>query len=980
MSLSPSDNYTGASYLGNIKENWVFQLYNQDSYLSLDGTDDVVDLGATTDSSPLAVRSTGAGGAGATICGWINFPVLDSGEYIFVNNTQDANWAGISIYKTGAHKLSILWGDGSGTTSSSYERMETKTATFSADTWTFFAIVTNFSVSVSDSTIYLGTGSTLNAYTGSGGLNSAGGGNNTTPTYGSGNAHIGKEILSDDSYGKFKIKNLGIYAAQLDSANVTALFNGGDFLSFEEDTGNYDESSNLKGYWEFNNGENFAQDLTSNIETGTITGAKYGGFLPLAMRDTTIDDVFYHGVVKSNPSIRESIDLVKSKSKVGNLSVNLINTKYQGSDLSAELFLGSNNYYNRNVKVYSQLNEMSDISECLQIYHGRLTDISHDDSSVKLSIVQKSPWDNKSLPVDKSIRGTFHPVVYGAFTTNNSTYAAPRFLENSTYFKHHVFPVPVDFVNLYFHCLGHKSVTSTDATLHFYESAVDEFIPLHDVNNSSSTSYISTEGQNFYTNYNLQRSFWFKPKASVGSHDWTNVDNLVEPTTAEDDSTSYANTSMMTASTSAASVTHDEDTTFTLPAFSDFAATTGSTHGFTVEIRSEAVTFYSSTNQSAGLASHHYALYDYSTGSVIQIGSNSSAATTAVGSGTSVTISANTKSKDLKTTYNADGYKDGFVLRWRRFAQTNTDVGGDPEVRGFGTLRIYDVRFKVTLALAIADNTEHKSKIPNIKQLYSGADGFTASWDGDAITLGHEAHRDMLIRYAGMPTIEPENWSTLNADRSTWTIRHWINKDTTLLKALEKLQYEFGFIHKISPDGKSKYIWIHGTGSNNALQASDAATTLKKADITSLNISTTPVSQIMTKAVINTEKHPAKNSYITSTTSTNATPRATYNIKSKENTSTINLDALTLAPNTTIQTDKQSDFFSYYSQATGDVKKVISCDIINAQKGYLLEAGDVIKFDDMPVVPFADDWNDYYMITSLVRSAGTIKIKAREIG
>ena len=52
----------------------------------------------------------------------------------------------------------------------------------------------------------------------------------------------------------------------------------------------------------------------------------------------------------------------------------------------------------------------------------------------------------------------------------------------------------------------------------------------------------------------------------------------------------------------------------------------------------------------------------------------------------------------------------------------------------------------------------------------------------DAITLGHEAHRDLLIRYAGMPTIEPENWTVLNADKTSWTIRHWQNKEISLIK------------------------------------------------------------------------------------------------------------------------------------------------------------------------------------------------------
>ena len=969
MSLSPSDNYTGASYLGNVKENWLLQLYNQNSYLSFDGSNDYINLGSTSGSSPLSFTST----TKMSACGWVKFPTLGSTEYIFANNSI-INWAGVVILKDSSNRLSILWGNTSGTNNMNYELMKTD-GTFGADTWTFFAITTDFSLTASDTKIWLGTGSTLTAQT----VSNSGTAGITTPTYTSGNAYIGRYF---STYSELDIKNLGFWTGELDSDSVTALFNSGDFLSFEEDSGNYDQSSNLKGYFEFNNGENFAQDIAGNVATGTITGAKYKGFLPLALRDTTVDDVFYHGVIKSNPSIRHNIDVIKSKSKTGNISVSLINAKYQGDDLSAELFLGSNSYYNRNVKVYSQLSELNTIDDCLQLYHGRLTNISHSDSNIKLSLVEKSPWDDKFLPVDKSNRGTFHPIVYGAFTTNDSTYAAPRYLENSTYFNHHVFPVKVDYVNYNFHCIGHKAVTSTDATLHFYESAVDEFIPLHDVNNSASTGYISSSGQDFTTKYTLQRSFQFKPKTSIGSHDWTNASNMVEPTTADDDSVSFATTSLGTVATASASQTHEEDIVFTLPSFSDFAATTGDTHGFTVSVRSEATGFYSTTNQTAGLNTHYYALYDYTSGSYVQLGSNSVASPDADNLSDAVTLTISTKSADLKTTYNADGYADGFKLRWRRYVQTDTDEGGSPNVRGYGTLKVYDVRFKVTLALAIANNTEWKSKISGVKELYSGADGFTASWDDGAITLGHDAHRDMLIRYAGMPTIEPENWTTLENDRSAWTIRYWINKEISLKKALEKLQYEFGFIHKIDPSGKSKYIWIHGTDSDNVFRSQDVDVTLNKNDISSLNISTSPVNQIMTKAIINTEKHPAKNDYITTTTTTNATPRATYNIKSKENTTTINLDALTLAPATDPSSvaNKQADFSSYYSQVSGDVKKIVECEIVNTQKGYLLETGDIVKFENMPVDPFARTWDNYYMVTDLSRSVGKIKIKVREVG
>ena len=56
MSLSLSAKWTENTY---IKENWLFQLYNQDSYLSFDGTNDYIDLGTTTGSAYLVLASQG---------------------------------------------------------------------------------------------------------------------------------------------------------------------------------------------------------------------------------------------------------------------------------------------------------------------------------------------------------------------------------------------------------------------------------------------------------------------------------------------------------------------------------------------------------------------------------------------------------------------------------------------------------------------------------------------------------------------------------------------------------------------------------------------------------------------------------------------------------------------------------------------------------------------------------------------------------
>jgi hypothetical protein len=135
---------------------------------------------------------------------------------------------------------------------------------------------------------------------------------------------------------------------------------------------------------------------------------------------------------------------------------------------------------------------------------------------------------------------------------------------------------------------------------------------------------------------------------------------------------------------------------------------------------------------------------------------------------------------------------------------------------------------------------------------------------------------------------------------------------------------------------------------------------------------------------INYEKHPANKSYLSSVTSSNTTTRSNYNIQAKENIKEVNLDMNVGTPNTSGQTDGNADFYSYYDNIFGDIKKIISCDIVNSAKGYSLETGDIVQFSntagEMPVEPFGDNWADFYMITDLNRSLGKVSITAREVG
>ena len=53
---------------------------------------------------------------------------------------------------------------------------------------------------------------------------------------------------------------------------------------------------------------------------------------------------------------------------------------------------------------------------------------------------------------------------------------------------------------------------------------------------------------------------------------------------------------------------------------------------------------------------------------------------------------------------------------------------------------------------------------------------------------------------------------------------------------------------------------------------------------------------------------------------------------------------------------------------------------MNASKGYMLESGDIIKFNISEIKPFGDDWSNYYMVTNIQKSLGKIQITCREVG
>ena len=134
--------------------------------------------------------------------------------------------------------------------------------------------------------------------------------------------------------------------------------------------------------------------------------------------------------------------------------------------------------------------------------------------------------------------------------------------------------------------------------------------------------------------------------------------------------------------------------------------------------------------------------------------------------------------------------------------------------------------------------------------------------------------------------------------------------------------------------------------------------------------------------MVNYEKHPAENRYVSTTSEDNSTRRTKYNIQTEENIKEVNLDMLVNNVTGDLDDDVNDGFIPYYGTMLLDVKTIVNCTIVNNTKGYLLETGDIIKFDpsNMDVKAFANNWTKYFMVTKINRTLGRVSIECREVG
>lgn len=927
---------TNAPQRSNVTENWLFEFTaDNKNCLDFDGSDDNINFGNIL-STPFV---------NFTVEFWCKADAIGGGVVIQLSagsgEDEDENVSfNVNLQSGGEFQLFYEYGSGSN------ESNTTSSFDLSADTWTHVAVVRDDS---SGEAYFYKNGALVETETAS-----------NDPTGGT-------SADADLTIGNNFANNNG-YNGELAHVRVWNTARTADEISYYYNRLVDSTHTGLVSYWKLDEGTGTSvADSSSNSNSGTITGAAWSinGFdkfihaFGIAFKDTTVSSNYYVGSVLNNSiSIRDNIDLVQSTSSTGNIKLTSANFQKHGTDFYKLLFNGTNNYHNKEVRVFAQFDNEDTLSNCQQVFSGRIVEMTLDQNqNITMQINSHRPWDKIDFPQVKHEKyNIYEPVVYGSYTYSDATSGATN---DAAYGG--VFPVPVLYTdrNMITTLMPRSYSGGSHSYLHHY-IGFDHFCSLK-LEGSGVVDTTSTQnGVNILeTPITHRATGWIRTNQS--SFDFSgSVTYLTNPENATDYNldTGAADTSTFATAT----ITADGDVRYlTVQTPSKQFAVTIITnvyikHGVTSTTDNQQYNIDFFGNQ-----------YDSTADDLL-----SSPITRQLATNISTHLfSFNTTPANAIASENALLCPDELLIKW---AHEHAPTAYDHEDH---TLKVYDIQMRYENRFNY--NDDDAKRLADLKHFYCGGAGLTASWDSGAISHGHDAHRDLLQRFGGISSTDPDNWSSLNTDRAidNWKVRYWQLEPTSLKQALDKLAYEFGFVAKFTPTGTLKYIHVKKSSELSA------TLNLTKDDINNVEISTSGLSEIITKMKISNKLHAAESGrYYKTTTSKNSTARAKYNLGDKEGIATINLDYNVGTIPESADSDCNADWYSYYNNIVGDMKIIVECNVINPAKGYQLETGDIITFTDMPAEMFGTDFSTskYYMIIETQRSLGNVSIVAREVG
>lgn len=278
--------------------------------------------------------------------------------------------------------------------------------------------------------------------------------------------------------------------------------------------------------------ENWLFKIFYDTDTSNATNC-----IALSYKDTTVD-MFYYGAVLNLPSVRSSINLTNSTSSSSGISLDVANFPYKNGLLSEEVLGGSRYYINHVVKVYSQLDGQSTLSNCYQIFEGRLVSISSTDNIVRFEVISKRPWDLINVPNTKTTSGKYIPVLFGAYTPN-SVSTLNSVVHEAAMTSSALHPVPFNQSDAGLaHYVDGISANTSNAQLHIYEKAFDAFIACL----KSATTVATKDGSSLVSvDQELKRVFKYDATSFVADVTDGNVTLSNPERSYDNDAATFAN-------------------------------------------------------------------------------------------------------------------------------------------------------------------------------------------------------------------------------------------------------------------------------------------------------------------------------------------------------------------------------------------------------------------------------------------------------
>ena len=167
----------------------------------------------------------------------------------------------------------------------------------------------------------------------------------------------------------------------------------------------------------------------NNINENWIVQLYYGdetNFTGISLKDTIVDSIEYEGIITNVPAIRNSINVFESTADSGNITLNIINRvkKVNNADkkLSETLhtkIVNEDIYINRKIKVYSQINNDSNLSNCLLLFEGKIKTIAHSLTNLTLTAINNNVYDDIEL-LKTTSNGVVIPLAFGKFAEHSS--------------------------------------------------------------------------------------------------------------------------------------------------------------------------------------------------------------------------------------------------------------------------------------------------------------------------------------------------------------------------------------------------------------------------------------------------------------------------------------------------------------------------------------------------------------------------------